>query len=762
MNRDNQVYYFDIAEGRWRGEFSFRIERWREFLGAPISLIDRTLALILHANGLLPGTTRMEGEILGAPDEGDYGVARVEVSVTRFGFEIFRLSGHYALEKNGSGVDIAVLERYGPPGILPPRGPLRRDASIDNDGYRARYRIETLGATWEGVYDLTPERDRLDAEYRSGWGTIEERLDRAVRVVPHDPFARRRWERLLDIARRLESLNRSFDGEDDPRGSFAHVYSVITRNLAFGLDDSGFDDPDWVILLAEHFADCYFRAIEDWPRGTAPRAWTMVLDALSRHGFTTLEQFVLQMYVHIVHDSPRALAKAGLTTADGCSRFADHQRVDRLLSEAIDELQTRLGRRYNLAIRALDLAFLRHDELLASDRISGARERAWRDAERLLDPDQRYAVTAEIDERVRTVIAKAVGERISSRLLLRGLRAGIRALRLKPLHPPPAASLGAPEVRPRHNPTSAAVYALFTAISAKEKKADPIELARELLGDEVRRRLDRRSLALVAALGDLGWRDEIPRLLDRSPSDRYALAGLIGELLEGAELERALEMLRVSLREHGAIRGFQAAVSELLKGGVANDALAKAASALEALGIPTTSPLLAFRHLETAYDPKTKIFSTTVPAVFRVPFEEIQHVISPADWDESIRQVVDAHWVVPNEILYEEVNILHPWLSDHPLHLRSHLRIRETQAAELRKVEYRLEESLDGSLDVDQGFIMVESKGPNLSLVMIHKELRVKSNPLLFAMLRFTPDGLAALLSHWIHEASRRRMPSAA
>jgi hypothetical protein len=759
---NNRVYYFDIAEGRWQGEFSFRIERWKEFISAPISLVDRTLALLLHVNGLIPGKTGMEGEILGAPDEGESGVARVEVSVTRFGFEIFRLSGHYALERDGEGVDIAVMERYGPP-LLPVRGPLRRDATIDRGGYRATYRIETLGASWEGVYDLNPDRDRLDAEYRSGWGTIGERMDRTVRVVPLDPPSRLRWERLLDIARRLEALNRTFDIERDPRGCFPHVYAVITRNLTYALEESGFEDPDWVIGLAEHFAELYFEAVEAWPHGTAPRAWSAVLDALARHGFTTLEQLILQMYVHVVHDSPRALVKAGLNTVGGRSRRDDFLRVDRLLSDAIDDLQKRLGRRYNLAIRALDFVLLRHDEAFTADRIRQERKQAWYDAERMIDPDQRYAAVAEIDRRVTDVVKRAVGRRIPSRLALRALRAGIEALKLRPMHPPPASSLGVPEIRQPRRPSSAALYGLVTDIAAKEKKADPFGLSRALLDADVRTFFDSRASAILSALAATGaWQDEIPRLLERSPADRYALAAMVGDLLDGSELERLLERLRVSVREHAAIRAFQDAVDGISDGNGAADVLTRAARALDGLGIPGTSPLLRFSHLKTHYDPETKIFSTTVPVVFRVPFAEIQHVIAPADWDESIRQVVDARWVVPDQILYEEVNILHPWIAEHPLHLRNHLRIRETKEPALRKVEYWLEESLDGALDLDQGYIAVASIGTNLSMVTIHKELRVKNNPLLFALLRFNPDGLAALLCHWIHEASLRRISSAA
>ena len=81
----------------------------------------------------------------------------------------------------------------------------------------------------------------------------------------------------------------------------------------------------------------------------------------------------------------------------------------------------------------------------------------------------------------------------------------------------------------------------------------------------------------------------------------------------------------------------------------------------------------------------------------------------------------------------------------------SNVDIEVQDSAKKKKVSYTLKESIDGSFDLDEGFITVEERGPELSLIVIEKRIRVANNPILFAMLRFNPDGLAHLLSHWIN-----------
>lgn len=764
--RDNQVYYFDIAEGLWRGEFGFRISDFRKWWKTPASVIDRTLALMLHANDLFPGQTTMHGEILGAPDEGDAGVARVEVSVRRFGLEIFWLEGHYALDSDGASVAINVHQRYGPPGFPVLRAE-PRSATIDRGGYRAHYRIRTLGDDWVGVYDLDEARRQLGAKYACPWGELRENMRRVGRTVPADPLERADWERLLAIARRLESMYRAYDEEQDPRGPFTHAYAAITRRLTASLTEEGYRDPAWVLRLAERFADQYFKAMEDHDRGAAPTSWKLVLDTLESRSLTALDELMLGMYVHIVHDLPRALLQAGMTAPDGSSRIGDFHLVNRVLGEAVDDLQQRIGNRYNILVGVLDRLLDRYDERLSRHGVGAGRALAWYNAVRLSDPDIKHEAVASIDRSVAAFVREALGRSPSRKLALAALRRAARVLRRTPNHPEPATLGAPPQVTGTRDPGMAAAYALHTAVAMKKGTADLTKLGSALGGAAIRNLLGDRAAGLITPLLDPdGWRAHLPVVLDRSPSERYALAALVGDLLEGDALVEVLSELRVSAVEHEAIQAFQEAVRRAVEEttDTAKAALASAAELLADLGIPGTSALTCFDHVVARFDEETETFESTVQAVFREDFADIQHVINPEDWDERISQMVDTHWVDPpaNRTLYEEVNILHPWLTGHPLHLHTHLAITDERSDRWRQIDYRLHESLDGALRVDEGYMRVESIGPSLSLVTLHKRLGVADNPVLDAMLRFNPDGLGALLCYWIHEAARAEISSAA
>ena len=252
MSLDSHVYYFDIGEGRWAGSFGFSIEDRAKFRTARLAPWDRVLAHALGVVQRLPGEAEMRAEILCDPEEGEAGVARVEVSVKRFGLEIYQLRGHYGLRANGADVAIEIEERFGPVGM--PWRTKRATAKITEAGLRATYTMPILGEDFVGVYDLDADRTFLDAKYHSAWGLSSETMRRQVPSCPTDGIRRARWDAVLDMARELERRMRAFDRARDARATFTHVYAYFLRDLAYALDTVGFDDPDWVVRLGKAFA----------------------------------------------------------------------------------------------------------------------------------------------------------------------------------------------------------------------------------------------------------------------------------------------------------------------------------------------------------------------------------------------------------------------------------------------------------------------------------------------------------------------------
>src|SRR5262249_39287264 len=60
---DNQVYYFEVGRGSWRGAFSFRISDRAAFDAAPLSTKDRLLARGMDLAHRLTGDARIDSTV---------------------------------------------------------------------------------------------------------------------------------------------------------------------------------------------------------------------------------------------------------------------------------------------------------------------------------------------------------------------------------------------------------------------------------------------------------------------------------------------------------------------------------------------------------------------------------------------------------------------------------------------------------------------------------------------------------------------------
>ena len=233
-----------------------------------------------------------------------------------------------------------------------------------------------------------------------------------------------RIQRLEAIAARLDGYASAFEEREDSRCVFAHAYSLMTRRIAAALETRDVDDPEWVVAVAEAFAERYFYAVEAYDcGGEAPPAWRAVFATISSRRTSVVEDLVLGVYAHIVRDLPHTLDEIGLVDGDGRSRIRDHHTLTAIVGETIDEVQKAVGHRYGPYVRSLDRIGKRYDEILTDYGIRLSRGMAWYNALRLADPASAEAARTSLDRSTAVFVAAVVDPPIWS------LRARLRALR---------------------------------------------------------------------------------------------------------------------------------------------------------------------------------------------------------------------------------------------------------------------------------------------------------------------------------------------
>lgn len=189
---------------------------------------------------------------------------------------------------------------------------------------------------------------------------------------------------------------------------FALTYLRTTQTYKWARDQAGFfADPAWVNREDAVFAALYFTAYDAWAAGrrwAVPGAWLIALDAARDRRVTAAGNVLLGMNAHINRDLPYVLAAIGLTRPDGTSRKPDHDKVNEFLALVMAPVLAELSARFDPFGLAGGLS-----PEAAFDLIVTWRERAWRNAERLVaapGPLARAVIAAEIEA---SATAQAVG-----------------------------------------------------------------------------------------------------------------------------------------------------------------------------------------------------------------------------------------------------------------------------------------------------------------------------------------------------------------
>ncbi len=232
-------------------------------------------------------------------------------------------------------------------------------------------------------------------------------------------------ERLLLLANRLHEYVIQYEAKHDSRAIFTYAYVKITRTLADRLAGAGFSDAAWVVALAEHFAGHYVSALEasELKPPNVPPAWEVVFSTIGLQRTSVLEDLILAMTAHIVHDLPLSLVEVGLTGPGGESRIFDFQRMNDVLALAIQPIADGVTTRYEPFFRWLDQLERRHTVMFTNYGFRLSRGMAWYNCTRLLDGRSNQAALVSLTKSVVTLVDDVRKPPFwSLRIVLRGLR----------------------------------------------------------------------------------------------------------------------------------------------------------------------------------------------------------------------------------------------------------------------------------------------------------------------------------------------------
>jgi len=166
---------------------------------------------------------------------------------------------------------------------------------------------------------------------------------------------------------------------------------VMTKLFAQQIPLTKFNDPDWVLELDVLFAHEYIKALNDYDLGVIEEnGWKLVFEKIMAKKTSVLEELLLCIAAHIIQDLPLALVKSGWRRRPEAERIADFHLANKILGEAIEEIQSQVARRYNPLLNWFDQVGHKDDEILTDYGIRLARGMAWYNAVRF------FAAPAEV------------------------------------------------------------------------------------------------------------------------------------------------------------------------------------------------------------------------------------------------------------------------------------------------------------------------------------------------------------------------------
>lgn len=201
----------------------------------------------------------------------------------------------------------------------------------------------------------------------------------------------------MDTLHRMFGLLRSMEQQSDGRTSFLRCYSLMSQNMLTGVDQGEFHDSQWMRHFVDHFADYYFRSLEEYDAAlpTTPKVWSLAHDIARQDDRSILQKLLLGINAHINYDL--VLTLVDLLDAEWNAyaeeqrtlRFKDYCHVNEIIGQTVDAVQDLVLEAEEPGLEILDISLGPIDEWLISKLIYGWRDQVWSQAVHFLEnPDQ--------------------------------------------------------------------------------------------------------------------------------------------------------------------------------------------------------------------------------------------------------------------------------------------------------------------------------------------------------------------------------------
>lgn len=211
-------------------------------------------------------------------------------------------------------------------------------------------------------------------------------------------------EVINNLLQRMTNEYSGWENAGDQRHVFLHCYTLMSRNMYLSIQKKHFSDPDWVSILLVRFSDYYFDALDLYQsnHSNVPSVWKQAHDAAKNSDTHVLQNLLLGVNAHINYDLPLALYDCmehewlHFQKDNIELRKNDHDLVNRIISNSIDDVQDSIIKPISPTLAVLDKLMGRMDEWLLSKMIISWRSDVWNISQLLLE-----AQTPELREEIR-------------------------------------------------------------------------------------------------------------------------------------------------------------------------------------------------------------------------------------------------------------------------------------------------------------------------------------------------------------------------